>query len=92
MPEVHRADALAATRDLVVLVRLTVGAGGRVLYGEVVDPDTRKGHPFRGLAGMSAALREWLAAVFVPQETPQDEEADPGESLRNRNADSRGAP
>jgi hypothetical protein len=80
-------DALSATQALVVLLRLTVGIGGRVLYGEVVDPETHQGRPFRGLAGLLAALREWLAATVAPQKSAQDEESYHGDRPRNRDAD-----
>jgi hypothetical protein len=76
----QRADALAITRHVVVLLRLTVGAGNRILYGEVVDPDKRSSHPFHGLAGLSAALRDSLAAVIAPRDDARDRESacDPG--------------
>ena len=60
VPELRRSEPLAATRQLVVLLRLTVGADGRVLYGEVVDPETGAARPFHGLDGVSGALRDWL--------------------------------
>ena len=87
MPEAYRADALATTRHVVVLLRLAVGAGGRILYGEVVDPDTQKGHPFHRLAGLPTALREWLAAVIPLEETAHEEEPDRGDLPRTRCAD-----
>ena len=72
MPQLHGADALAATRHVVVLLRLTVGASGRVLYGEVVDPETRQGMPFHGLAALPRVLRSLLAAAASTAEDHQE--------------------
>jgi len=49
-------DLLAARRDLVVLLRLVVEAGGRVIYGEVVDT-RRPPRRFVGERGLVAAIR-----------------------------------
>ncbi len=68
MPDTQWDDLLAATRHVVVLLRLTVGTGGRVLYGEVVDPDTRKGLPFHGLVELPTVLRRWLEVAGPPGE------------------------
>jgi hypothetical protein len=62
MAEGSPADELAATRQFVVVLRLVVGAGGKV-SGEVVGPDGRS-HRFVGLHGLPAAVRNWLSEAL----------------------------
>lgn len=64
MSEVPVAETLAARRDLVVLLRLVVEAGGRVIYGEVVDT-RRPPSRFVGEQGLVAAIRS-LCGSGVP--------------------------
>jgi len=75
VPDPRRGELLAGTRDLVVLVRLSVDPRQRVLHGEVVDPDTWRSQPFRGLAGVPGALEAWITATLGPEPRPDD---DPG--------------
>lgn len=61
MAEGPVSERLAARRDLVVLLRLVVGAGGRVIYGEVVDT-RRSQRRFVGEQGLVAVLRGLLGS------------------------------
>ena len=61
MAEGSRADRLAATQTIVVLLRLVADAGGNVLYGEVMDPAGDGGCRFVGYAGIGEAVRACLS-------------------------------
>jgi hypothetical protein len=54
--EVSRAERLASTHHLVVVLRLVVETGGHVLYGEVMPVAGDRGHRFVGLAGLGPAV------------------------------------
>jgi hypothetical protein len=53
-------EALADRRHLIVVLRIVTGAGGRLLYGEVVDVRAGPRHRFSGWRGLERALRQWL--------------------------------
>jgi hypothetical protein len=87
----HGADALAATRHVVVLLRLTVGTGGRILHGEVVDPETSQSRSFHGLAGLPTVLRRWLEAAAATEASADERptkatgrRAGPADPIRRR--------
>ncbi len=92
MPEPYRADTLAATRTVVVLLRLAVGAGDRILHGEVVDPETHTSRSFHRLPGLPVVLRDWLPALLVSQDIAHDEGPEMDLLSRNQRADIHGAP
>jgi hypothetical protein len=58
--EEAQAELLGATRRVVVVLGLVVDKLGRVLYGEVVDPQADGRYRFLGLDGISVAVRDWL--------------------------------
>jgi hypothetical protein len=60
--EGSRADRLAATQHIVVLLRLVADAGGNVLYGEVMNPAGDSGCRFVGYAGIGEAVRACLSS------------------------------
>ena len=62
MAEESREDRLAATKHIVVLLRLVADAGGNVLYGEVMNPAGDGGCRFVGHAGIGEAVRACLSA------------------------------
>lgn len=53
-------EALADRRHLIVVLRIVTGAGGRLLYGEVVDVRAGPRDRFSGWRGLERALRQWL--------------------------------
>jgi len=55
------ADRLAATKHIVVLLRLVADSGGNVLYGEVMNPAGDGGCRFVGHAGIGEAVRACLS-------------------------------
>ena len=61
MPDGVEGEKLAATRQVVVVLRLVVEASGKVLHGEVVASVTGDAYRFAGLRSVSAAVRRWLA-------------------------------
>jgi hypothetical protein len=56
-------DALASRREVTVVLRLVIGSGNRLLYGQVVDVIDGPQPGFRGWAGLTQGLRRWLSAT-----------------------------
>ena len=55
-----QAEQLGSTRQLVVVLGLVVDRLGRVLYGEIVDPQVEDRYRFVGLDGIPDAVSDWL--------------------------------
>ena len=60
MAKEPQTEQLGTTRQFVVVLGLVVDKVGRVLYGEVVDPQLEGRYRFVGLDGIPAAVRDWL--------------------------------
>jgi hypothetical protein len=54
-----RADALSATRQFVLVVRVVVRPDGG-LQGELLDPETEQTYPFVGTSGLAQKVEDWL--------------------------------
>lgn len=75
MPDTHEEEPLASTSDHVVLLRLAVDCRHAVHHGEVVDADSWRSHPFRGLDGVTAAIEEWITTTIGPPQARGSAEA-----------------
>jgi hypothetical protein len=53
-------EALSAKRQIVVVLRLLIGADGRIVHGEIIDPGRRPARRFGRLSGLSEVLQEWV--------------------------------
>jgi hypothetical protein len=78
-------DTLAARRRLVAVLRLVVEPDARILYGDVVDPDTGQESRFVGSSGLTAAVDRW-----VVQKLHGPEGADPWPPPRRSESGSEG--
>ena len=58
-----QAEQLGNTRQFVVVLGLVIDRVGRVLYGEVVDPQRDGRYRFIGLDGIPTAVSDWLREV-----------------------------
>jgi hypothetical protein len=63
----EEADQLVATRRYAVVLGVVVDKVGRVLYGEIVDPQCRGSYRFVGLDGIPVAVRGWLGETLGDQ-------------------------
>jgi|DewCreStandDraft_1066081.scaffolds.fasta_scaffold00108_56 hypothetical protein len=61
MSSLLRGNTLAGMHYVTVILRLVLDHRGRLVYGEILGPDTTPARRFRGWRGMNRALREWLA-------------------------------
>ena len=59
-------DELASTRPMVLVISLMVSPGGRVIHGDVFEPDTRRAGRFVGLDGLNGIVRGWLRESAGP--------------------------
>jgi hypothetical protein len=53
-------ESLAARRQLVAVLTVVVEPRGRIVYGDVVDPDTDDKTTFVGSSGIAGALETWV--------------------------------
>lgn len=56
-------DPLSTTRHFVLVLRLVLAPGKRLVHGDVVDPETGWSRPFVGLSGMSKVVDRWVATT-----------------------------
>jgi hypothetical protein len=56
-PEARMGDELAARRHVTVIVRLVMDRGGRLVYGEVVNAESKTRSRFTGWRGLPATVR-----------------------------------
>jgi len=77
LPDPMRADSLAAMHHLVVVLRLVVDTGGRVVHGEVMEPAAASGHRFVGLTGLAGAVRDAIGDWLGKSGGPRRHESDP---------------
>jgi hypothetical protein len=61
------AEWLATTQQFAVVLGVVVDKVGRVLYGEIVDPQLRGRYRFVGLDGIPTAVHDWLGEVLSDQ-------------------------
>ena len=61
MSDEGRPDSLSTTRHFVLVLRLVLAPGERLVHGYVVDPETRSSTPFVGLNGLSRVVDRWVA-------------------------------
>lgn len=59
MPAANRDETLAASRHVVIILRLVLDRRGRVHHGELLDAEARLLERFAGPRGLRRALREW---------------------------------
>jgi hypothetical protein len=71
-------DELSSTRHVVVVLRLVVGADGRIKRGEILDPTQRPPERFVGLAGLGDVLQRWVDEGPGGERTHERDDADPG--------------
>lgn len=67
MAEEPQPEQLGNTRQFVVVLGLVIDNVGRVLYGEVVDPQRDGRYRFIGLDGIPTAVSDWLREVRATQ-------------------------
>ena len=77
MSEPSGAEALAARRQLVAVLRVVVESRGRVLYGDVVDPDTDDKTGFVGSKGLADALDTWVVNTLRRSDPDRSGVTDP---------------
>jgi hypothetical protein len=75
--EEPQAELLGTTRRVVVVLGLVIDGLGKVLYGEVVDPQAEGKYRFVGPQGIGGAVSDWLrsgardATDVSPAVTPE---------------------
>ncbi len=60
MPSLPTSDKLSESHHISLALRLTLNPSGRLLYGEVVDVETKFHHRFESWEGLTRTLQEWL--------------------------------
>ncbi len=67
MTENTEDEWLETTQQFAVVLGVVVDKVGRVLYGEIVDPQLKGRYRFAGLDGIPIAVRDWLGEVLSDQ-------------------------